>query len=84
MGVMMLDAYSGQSLGLGPLCREVVRVQIMRDQSGLDLEDALEMIDSLLKETVAREILQISDVLAQKRMLPFRKADRILEFAANR
>jgi len=81
--VMMLDRQSRQViLGKGPLGAEVVRMYVMDDVLGFDLEDSFEVIDGPFKGTEGLEVLQISDVLAQEGFPVSGQTDGALEFGA--
>src|SRR6185437_2556274 len=68
----------------GPLCREVVRMKIIGDAFRHDLQHLLKVMNCLFKELEALEILEITNVLAEKGVLALRKADRVLQFASDR
>ena len=80
----MLHAYElNILLGKRPLTGEVPGMEIVGDDAGLDFKDAFEMVDRLLKEIITLHIFQIADMLAEKRVLALRQANRVLEFSAH-
>ena len=48
-----------------------------------DFQNALQMLDRFLEEAVALCVLQIADVLREKRVTAFGQADGVLQFAAD-
>src|SRR5208283_215991 len=67
-----------------PFCGEVIGVEIVGDDLRPDLENPLKMPDGFVKKTIAFDVLQISDVLAQESVLSFCKADGVFQLASDR
>src|SRR6185437_14838074 len=82
--VMVLHADQRHDVSFlqGPLCREVIRMEVVSNSFGRDLQHFFKVMNGLFKELVALEILQIANVLAKKGVLALAKANRVLEFAA--
>ena len=59
-------------------------MQIVSNDLRLDFENSLQVLDGLFEEAIALHIFQIADMLAEKRVLSLRQADRILQLSADR
>jgi hypothetical protein len=84
--VMVLDADRGHGEFRRKLDREPraeeVRMQVVRDRRGPDLEHALQMIDGFFERDTARRVVQIADVLRQESLRAARQTRRVLQEAA--
>ena len=86
MRVMVLDTdqlNAFRFLSDCPLGGEIVRVKIVRDDLGLNFQDALHVLDGFFVEIVAFEIFKIADVLAEERFGATNNADRVFQFATD-
>jgi hypothetical protein len=79
VGVVMLHANNLHTfLSQSPLGGEIVGMEIVSDDLGVDFENALKMIDALLKEFVAFEVFEIADVLAEEGFTAAKDTDSVL------
>ena len=77
---MMLDAdQSTPSRSERVAGGQVVRVEVVRHQLGLDREQALEMLDSLGERAQGLVVLQVADVVADPGAGALRKAEGVLQ-----
>ena len=60
MGMMMLHAYFYENVikRKGIFCREIFRMQIISNYLGPQIEEALIMLDALLKWAAARDVTE--------------------------
>src|SRR5206468_3238415 len=71
MRVMMLHADQLLVTSLKrPLRRQILRMKIIRNRLGRDFENPREMLDRLIEEPERLHVLEIADVLTEKRCLP--------------
>ena len=81
---MMLHANNLHTfLSQRPLGGEIVGMEIVGDDFGVDFENALKMIDALLKEFVAFEVFEIADVLAEEGFTAAKDTDSVFQFATD-
>src|SRR5450755_3180764 len=82
--MVMLYAHQFHSTLLQrPFGGKVVGVKVVGDNFRPDFENALQVLNRFVEETITLDILQIADVLAQEGVLSFGETDRVLEFAAD-
>ena len=79
VGVVVLDADRPHALAFQRVPRrEVVGVQVVHDDFGRDREQALEVLDALLKGPQRRVLLEVADVMPDPRALTAGQAERVL------
>jgi len=59
-------------------------MKIVGNNFGMNLQDALKVLDRFAEETVAFKIFQVADVLAEKGLAATDDADGVFEFATRR
>ena len=81
--VMMLDADQVHPGQLGSVLRgQVLRVQVVRDHLGGDVEQPPEVLDALGERPQGLEVLQVADVLRDERTVLLGQAERVLQLGA--
>ena len=58
---------------------QVVRMQVVRDELRLDVEEALEMLDAIGERPQRLRVLQVADVVGHERMVTLSQAERVLQ-----
>src|SRR5271157_1436851 len=71
------------AVGQCPAGRKVIRMQIVSNGQGGDLQNALQVFDGLFEEAVAFCVLEVPDMLREKGMAALGQADGVLQFAAD-
>ena len=66
------------------LGRQVLRMEVVRDDLGGDVEQPAEVRDALGEGAQGLEILQVADVLREKGVAPAHQAEGVLQLAAAR
>src|SRR5208283_2879966 len=84
VGVMMLHRNMLEVFALQrPLRREIIGMQIVRDDSRLHFQYPLKMRNRFHEEVITFRILQIADVLTKKRFRSPEDANRIFQLGTN-
>ena len=78
MGVMMLNANSWNIRnGEGILSGEVIGMKIIGNRLRSNVKESLEVLDSFFERREGLQILEVSDMVAQKGVLTTGQAERI-------
>ena len=80
MGVVMLDADFLRNVCIqGVFCGQVFGVQVVGDGLWIDIEEALVMFNALAERGQGLQILQVSDMMADKGLSPLAYAKGVFE-----
>ena len=83
VGVVVLDADELDALALeGVLRGQVLRVEVVHDDLGLDGEEAPEVLDALGEGAQRLVVLEVADVVADPGARAARQAERVLQLGA--
>ena len=85
MVMLNRNAESARSVRIAErvLCAEIVRVEIVSDDLGLDAEEAREVFNALLESGEGLNIFQIANVLAEESVAVAGEADCVFQFATH-
>src|SRR5579864_1343907 len=82
--MVMLHAYQGLACLLQrPLGREVIRVQIVRNDLRPNLQNFLQVVNGFFEKFIALQVLQVAHMLTEKCVFALCETNCVLKFAAN-